>query len=608
MWLLLSVGVGVGLAIASAIALPPAGIVVPLLGVAVALGVSACPGRPGRVAFVCAVGLLGVVRGASIPADAPILAERRGAAPTTRSLRIVGASTPGPRCRVQAATVRGTVVPVALPSEACPLAWGDLIRVPSSDLYTDTARSSPDGSDAAVVSHAWRRPSSASSWASIRSDASAALARTRQAGWEASRGDPARGFVVASSLGLTAALAPRMRARLQEAGLGHLIAISGLHVGLAAWIWLAGFRWVLAPWRWGAHAAVVASSVPVAAYVVLTGAAPPAVRASIMFALVAVGSVIGRPTHGPSVLIVAVALMVFVRPQWIVAPGFQLSVAAMVVLVSLPAGASASFTTWHLGWALLPLLWLHFDANSDGSVIANAVAVPVFVLWVVPTVLVGWGLFPFLGAVALDPAAAGAAVILDVAQVVSGLPEVPRGVWVGLAAATWVPALRRHLPDRVRAWLPHRGAALLLLVVGLVSLRPSTPRPGWTAWSTGREPEVLAVSSTGAACVRAPSRSARRWQARLEAAGVQGVDGAQPTRGTSILDPALSELFAAVRSPDVPRGVPPCSLPDRDRVRAALSVCRSLSLTPAARRLEGSPLQCWSAQLGAWRPAPIHLR
>ena len=563
MWLVVITGVGVGFSsgIGSA-----AGewILVPITLATVGLVASARGGKRHRITFGFALGLLGLARGASVGPAATVEADRRGAPPTARLVEVRGASTPGPQCRVSARTARGAEVELALPSEACPLWWGTRLLVPTADLHTDAARADPDDGglegNLVFVSHSWRLPDPSTSWwARPRVTVSAALARARQAGWEAARGDAARGFVVASSLGLSDALPPDVRARLQRAGLGHLVAVSGLHVGLAALAWLAALRWLLAMRWWGAVASVVLSTLPVLAYVVLTGAAAPAVRAATMFGLVACGSVLGRPTHGPSVLLVAATLMVFVQPQWLVEPGFQLSIAAMVVLVGLPSGAGASFTSWHLGWALLPLLWLHFDASSDGSVVANAIAVPVFSLWVVPMAFVGWGLLPVLGDLALEPAAAGAAVILDVADVVSRWPEIPRGVWVAAAVSTWVPVLRRHLSERARAWLPHRGAALLLVAVAVVSAWPRAVRAGWTAWAAGRHPEVLAIAPDGQACVREPSAGVGRWRARLEASGVVVVSGLQLSNGLSVDDPAVGDWVQGTRGATAPgRGAPGC--------------------------------------------------
>lgn len=604
-WLVVIAGVGVGWA-----STLPSAAWVPLAMALAGLGLclSLVPGRARAAAFAGGIACLALARGATAQRSSTIVADRRGMPGITREVRVEAASTPGPRCVVTARTARGSPVELALPADACPLGWGDRLLVPSADLHTDAAHASPDDRGALFISASWRRPRPALVWwARVRASVSRRVARVRQAGWVSARGDTARGFVVASSLGLTTALPPEVRARLQRAGLGHLVAVSGLHVGLAALAWLAALRMLLASRWWGSRAAVVASSFPVVAYVLLTGAGAPAVRAAIMFGLVGLGSVLGRTTHGPSVLLVAVALMVFARPHWLVEPGFQLSVAAMVVLVGLPSGASASFTSWHLGWALLPLLWLHFDASSDGSVLANAIAMPVFALWVVPLAIAGWGVLPLLGPAALDPAAAGAAVILEVADVVSSWPEIPRAVWVGAAAVAWMPFVRRRMSPRGLAWMPHRGAALLLLMVAVGSEFADEPSPGWTAWSGGRRPEVLAVDARGYACVRAPARSASTWRSRLAREGARDLGGVQLDPSARVDDPARVAWRRALRRGSVRRGVPPCRPPDHTHVQAALERCAAFSPTPAARRAPDQPLQCWSARLGAWRSAPLHL-
>lgn len=605
-WALVVTGVAVGLLAASWFAQWPTSVALLVLAAGVALAVSV-PGRRSR-GFGLALVLLGLVRGvtAQVAGTQVLEADRRGQALVVRVVTVVEASTPGPRCRVRAETARGQVVPLAMPPEVCPLAWGDRVALPSTDLHTDTAHARPEPRQVIDVGQAWRvAPVPLRWWQRPRAALSAAVANVRQAGWDAARGEPGRGFVVACSLGLSAALPPEVRRDLRRAGLGHLVAVSGLHVGLAAWLWLAVLRWGLSRWWWGARAAVVGSALPVLAFVVLTGAAPPAVRAGVMYGLVAVGSVLGRPTHAPSVLLVAVACMLFVAPSWLLTPGFQLSVAAMVVLVGLPAPARPAFTSWHLGWALLPLLWWHFDVASDGGVLANAVAVPVFALWVVPWAVLGWSLVPWLGAAALDPAALGADVILDVARLASELPELPRGVWVVGAALVWVPGLRHRLSPLGRRWLPHRGAAaLLLLVAGHSILRPE-PVVGWTAWGPGSHPEVLVVTPDGAACVAHPRASPRVWSLRFEAAGVAGLEGIRSRRSSQ--DPGLVGWVAAVRgTTPTPRGVPRCPFPEPLQVRRALARCQVYSPTPSARRGPGGDLQCWSARLGRWRDAPLH--
>ncbi len=121
-----------------------------------------------------------------------------------------------------------------------------------------------------------------------------------------------------------------------------MIAISGLHVGLAALVLQRVLRTLTATWTRGIEISLAASLAPVVGYVVLTGAGPPAIRAALMLGLGSLGAWVGRPTQGRTILAIAAALMLVAHPPWLVEPGFQLSVAAMLALVALPPDASAT--------------------------------------------------------------------------------------------------------------------------------------------------------------------------------------------------------------------------------------------------------------------------
>ena len=194
------------------------------------------------------------------------------------------ASTPGPRCELG---VRGDISfatePGGLPrskpvrcSFFLPMRGG---AVSAKRFLFPTARYR-----ARRPVRAWRRidrvGGSYSRWvAQLRADA-----------WSSSRGDPELGLVVAAALGLRASLPPEHRDALRAAGMGHLIAVSGLHVGVAAlFLHFALLRvaWLLgsSP-RW----AGLCSMLPVLAYVGITGAAPSAVRAAAMLGVLALAS------------------------------------------------------------------------------------------------------------------------------------------------------------------------------------------------------------------------------------------------------------------------------------------------------------------------------
>lgn len=541
-----------------------------------------------------------VVGAAEDPVD---LAAARGVAPRVRTVWVAGPSVSGPRCWVDAYTERGVRLPLDLPPELCPLQPGQAVSFVGG--LADGRRVSPEPRSRYRVEIAWRRDAPrASEKTALQSTWETAVGRLRAFGWATARGDPGLGFVMAASLGQPRMLAPEPRAQLRRAGLGHLIAVSGLHVGIAAWLLLAALRWLLAPWWWGPACACACAAVPVTVFVALTGAAAPAVRAAVMLGVVSLGEIVGRPVHGPTTLAMAAAMMLFACPAWIVEPGFHLSFVAMMVLIAQPADASTARTSWHLSWALLPLLWVHFDVGADGSVLANAVGMPLFELWIVPTALVGWACTSWLGADALLPAAWGARLLLDVAGVVASLPPCPRWLWVAGALAVWWPALRRRVSARWQPWIPARAAAVAVVLAAAVSARGPAPKPGWTAWSGSRVPEVLAVDQDGRACVRSPSSSAARWATRLRA---QGARALAATAGLPLSDPHHAALLAALAEHvEAGHAQPRCELPSSDAVRHALQRCAAFSSSPTARmRAPDDALECWSARTGAWRPASI---
>lgn len=140
----------------------------------------------------------------------------------------------------------------------------------------------------------------------------------------------ARALVLAERDDLPGAL----RTRFAEAGLAHLLAISGLHIGLIGAAINLLLRSFAGPGRAAAGAAAV-----VAAYVMMIGAPPSAVRASLLMAGWALARVRGLRAR-PWDLLGAAALVALVTdPIVLLDPGFQLSFAGF-------AGLGAGATVW----------------------------------------------------------------------------------------------------------------------------------------------------------------------------------------------------------------------------------------------------------------------
>jgi competence protein ComEC len=186
-------------------------------------------------------------------------------------------------------------------------------------------------------------------------------------------------------------------------GTTHLMAISGLHItmiaALAAWLGGAIVRWPGAQRRaWNAmHGQVVAAAGGAIVYSAIAGMSLPTQRTLIMLCLWFASRLWRRvvtPGHALGLALIAVLVADPFAP---LAVGAWLSFAAVAVILLVVCGrlgrdsVLAGFTRVQLAVTigLVPLLLTAFGGVSLISPLANALAVPLFTLLVVPSVLLG---------------------------------------------------------------------------------------------------------------------------------------------------------------------------------------------------------------------------
>lgn len=523
-------------------------------------------------------------------------------------LAVVGASTPhGGRCEVE-------VLPVGselrwrlwVDPARCPLAEGQEVWALSRDLSTPARPRWPGdwrglaGHGAEFeVSQLWLAGGEAESYWG-------AVARLRDAGDKSARGEPARGFVLAAVLGLPAALPPGERSELRRAGLGHLVAVSGMNVAVAALLLRAPLLRLGLLLGGSTALACALAWLPVAAYVGLTGAAAPAVRAALMFTLVQLGALVGRPAHGMTTLAVAAAVLLAWWPGWARDPGFQLSLAAMAALLKpvapdeAPPGLLAQ--SWHVTWATTPIGVMHFGHAAVWGVLSNLLAVPVFTLWVAPLGTIGCLLWPWLGDDVLAPAAWGGRLVLDVAAVVARAPEISvtaLAVVATVMLGLWI------LRPRWRGWVP--GPIVCVATIAAVVMMPGgegpTP-PAWFAVGGGRD-QALVVPSTGdrLACVHEPNLSPEAWGPMLTGLGYAGVAGLTTRKGGE--PPHVAALREQLERDGLWRPTPGCDAAPELMVRKLMKECLARTGQKTAA-LRAGP-ECFVD--GRWESlAPVHPR
>jgi competence protein ComEC len=339
---------------------------------------------------------------------------------------------------------------------------------------------------------------------------------------------PAGAVAAALMTGERGAIPEPVLQAMRDAGLAHLLAISGLHIGLVAGILFFAVRFALAAVpavalrypvkKWAALAALAGAFF----YLLLSGATVPTQRAFLMLAVVLVAVVFDRSAISMRLVAWAAVLVLVIAPESLLSASFQMSFAAVTALVAAyealagragawRAGAGrvrrlglyvggVALTTVVAGLATAPFAIYHFNRFALYSVAANLIAVPLTGLWIMPWAIAAFILMPLgLEALALAPMGWGIEAVIGVAATVAAWPGAvalaPAMPVAGLAAAAfgglWLCLWRRR-------WRVFGFAAM---AAGLMTLGFARP-PDVLVNGTGRLMAVrtaageLALSST----------------------------------------------------------------------------------------------------------------
>ncbi len=141
-----------------------------------------------------------------------------------------------------------------------------------------------------------------------------------------------KAFLAALLLGSKEDLSTNQRNDFSAAGTMHLLAVSGLHVGI---IYLIGFHLL----GMGRGPAGHFWKVPLLLLIIwlyagITGLSPSVTRAATMFSGFAIGNLFMRRTNTLNMLLASALVLLFFNPNLLVHPGFQLSYAAVWAIVS----------------------------------------------------------------------------------------------------------------------------------------------------------------------------------------------------------------------------------------------------------------------------------
>ncbi len=306
---------------------------------------------------------------------------------------------------------------------------------------------------------------------------------------------------------------------LRDSNLAHLLAISGLHMGLLTGFVFLLVRHGLALWprlalripvkKIGALAALVSGF----AYLFLSGGGVATQRAFIMAAVVLFAVLLDRPAFSLRAVALAALLVLLMRPESLGEAGFQMSFAATTALVGVfEMLRTARWWQWvrdHLPRRVMPVLTLlvtsatagaatapiaafHFNQISNYGLAANLLSVPIMGMVIMPAAVVALFLSLFgVGGWAFWLMGKGIGWILGVADFFSDIENavtlVPTGPPVALPLISLSGCLLFLLLGRARLW----GVAVFAT--------------GLLLWMVDERPEVLVNDNAALIGVMTPS-------------------------------------------------------------------------------------------------------
>lgn len=229
-------------------------------------------------------------------------------------------------------------------------------------------------------------------------------------------------FAAAILTGDRSEIDPNVLENLRTTNLAHLLAISGLHMGLLSGFVFGFLRYGIAlipsvalrfqAKKFAAGIALLAGL----AYLLLSGASVATQRAFIMTAVVLIAVILDRPAFTLRAVALAAFLVLLIKPYSLLEAGFQMSFAATTALIAtydwirntrfwlalntprwrfLRPFFALLLTSSVAGAATAPISAFYFNQMSQYGLLANLMAVPLMGMLVMPSAAIAVFLIPF---------------------------------------------------------------------------------------------------------------------------------------------------------------------------------------------------------------------
>ncbi len=181
--------------------------------------------------------------------------------------------------------------------------------------------------------------------------------------------------VLALVLGHKDELDPRVRDAYLGAGTMHVLAVSGLHVGILYWL-LSVLLGLLKKSRYSKWLSPALSLVTLWFYAFVTGLSPSALRATLMFTFFTLAKILDRQSNSYNTLAASAFLLLFWDPLLVFSVSFQLSYLAVLGIVYLQPKVYRSLVLEHNPF--LDKLWLLASVSLAAQVTTTPVSLYYF--------------------------------------------------------------------------------------------------------------------------------------------------------------------------------------------------------------------------------------
>lgn len=226
------------------------------------------------------------------------------------------------------------------------------------------------------------------------------------------------GLLNAMLLGDESGFDPELRQAYSQAGVIHIVSISGSHVAVLFWVITALLFWIKG--NRGAFIKYFAGLLLVWLYVLIAGAPPSALRSALMFSVIALSTLSNREENSLNTLAAAAVILLLAHPAWLFTVGFQLSFCAVLSILMF-------YQPIYRAWP---------QTNRLGRIIWQAISVSIAAeILTAPLVIYYFNNFPILFIIANLLAA----VLVGICALIGG---------ISIIALCWIAPLARGL-----AWL-----------------------------------------------------------------------------------------------------------------------------------------------------------